>query len=48
MGVPPRPFLDPDRYLADCFRLARQIWDSGYRPDFLIALWRARRKQSAR
>ena len=32
--------LDPNRYLADCFRLARAIWDDGLRPDFLIALWR--------
>ncbi len=32
--------LDPDEYLADCFRLAKKIWDDGYRPDFLVALWR--------
>ncbi len=32
--------LDPDDYLADCFRLAKNIWDDGYRPDFLVALWR--------
>jgi len=32
--------LDPDEYLADCFRLAKKIWDDGYRPNFLIALWR--------
>ncbi len=32
--------LDANAYLADCFRLARKIWDDGYRPDFLIALWR--------
>ena len=32
--------LDPDEYLADCFRLANKIWDDGYRPDFLVALWR--------
>lgn len=36
----PRPILDADAYLADCFRLARKIWDDGYRPDFLVALWR--------
>jgi len=35
-----RPLLDPNLYLADCFRLARRIWESGYRPDFLVALWR--------
>ena len=32
--------VDANGYLADCFRLARRIWDDGYRPDFLIALWR--------
>lgn len=32
--------LDSDEYLADCFRLARKIWDDGCRPDFMIALWR--------
>lgn len=36
----PRPLLDADEYLADCFRLARRIWEDGYRPDFLVALWR--------
>lgn len=36
----PRQVLDADEYLVDCFRLARMIWEDGYRPDFLIALWR--------
>ena len=37
----PRPvLLDANEYLADSFRLARRIWEDGYRPDFLIALWR--------
>jgi len=42
MSVAPdlRPMLDPDEYLADCFRLARKIWEDEYRPDFLVALWR--------
>lgn len=35
-----RRILDPNDYLVDCFRLARQIWDDGYRPDFLVGLWR--------
>lgn len=39
-GDAPRPMLDADAYLADCFRLARKIWEDGYRPDFLVALWR--------
>lgn len=35
-----RLIIDPDDYLVDCFRLARKIWDDGYRPDFLVGLWR--------
>lgn len=35
-----RPIIDANEYLADCFRLAREIWEDGYRPDFLVALWR--------
>ncbi len=35
-----QPLLDANDYLADCFRLARRIWESGFRPDFLVALWR--------
>lgn len=35
-----RRVIDPNEYLIDCFRLARRIWDDGYRPDFLIGLWR--------
>jgi len=35
-----RVILDADEYLADSFRLARNIWKDGLRPDFLVALWR--------
>ena len=35
-----RLILDPNTYLADCFKLAKKIWNDGYRPDFLIGLWR--------
>lgn len=35
-----RLLIDPNDYLVDCFRLARRIWEDGYRPDFLIGLWR--------
>ena len=35
-----RLIIDPETYLVDCFRLARQIWEDGYRPDFLVGLWR--------
>jgi len=35
-----RHVVDPNDYLVDSFRLARKIWDDGYRPDFLVGLWR--------
>jgi hypoxanthine phosphoribosyltransferase len=35
-----RKVIDPNDYLVDSFHLARKIWDDGYRPDFLIGLWR--------
>ena len=38
--VRPGVALDADDYLADSFRLARKIWESGCRPDVMIALWR--------
>ncbi len=33
-------YIDPKEYLHDAWRLARQIYESGWRPDILIALWR--------
>ena len=33
-------YLDAREYLRDMWRLARQILDSGWRPDVLLALWR--------
>ena len=33
-------YLSADEYLRDTFRLARQVMDSGWTPDELIALWR--------
>jgi hypoxanthine phosphoribosyltransferase len=35
-----RRVIDPNEFLIDSFRLARKIWDDGYRPDFLVGLWR--------
>lgn len=35
-----RRVIDPNEFLVDSFRLARKIWDDGYRPDFLVGLWR--------
>lgn len=33
-------YLDANDYLDDSFRLARQIFDGGWKPDVLLALWR--------
>ena len=33
-------YLDAQTYLRDGWRLARQILDSGWRPEVLLALWR--------
>lgn len=33
-------FVDANSYLRDSFRLARQVLDSGWEPEELIALWR--------
>lgn len=33
-------YLDARDYLRDMWRLARQVLDSGWRPDVLLALWR--------
>ena len=33
-------YLDAQTFLRDGWRLARQILDSGWRPDVLLALWR--------
>jgi hypoxanthine phosphoribosyltransferase len=33
-------YLSANDYLRDSFRLARQVLDSGWQPDDLIALWR--------
>jgi len=33
-------YVDADELLLDSFRLARQIHESGFRPDYLVGLWR--------
>ena len=35
-----KTYLNAHAHLRDMWRLARQIWDSQWRPDVLIALWR--------
>lgn len=33
-------FVAADDFLLDSFRLARQVYESGFRPNFLVGLWR--------
>jgi len=33
-------FIEEKDLLLDCFRLGVQIYDSGFRPDFIVGLWR--------
>ena len=35
-----KTYLDANNYLRDSFQLARQVLDSGWVPDDIIALWR--------
>ena len=39
-GMESKVYLDAQEFLRDGWRLARQILDSGWRPDVLLALWR--------
>jgi hypothetical protein len=33
-------FINADEFYRDSFKLARQIFDSGFKPNFLIGIWR--------
>ncbi|MCL1888591.1 MAG: hypoxanthine phosphoribosyltransferase [Kiritimatiellaeota bacterium] len=33
-------YLGSEKLLLDSFKLARMVWDSGWRPDVMLALWR--------
>ena len=35
-----KSFVTADDLLLDSFRLAAQVYESGFRPDFLVGLWR--------
>ncbi len=36
----PRRYIDPEQQLLDAYRLAVRIWQSGFRPDYIVGLWR--------
>jgi hypoxanthine phosphoribosyltransferase len=38
--VPSRRYITADELLIDSFALAAKVYDSGFRPDFLVGLWR--------
>jgi hypoxanthine phosphoribosyltransferase len=38
--TPPKLFLDARTLLLESVRLARFIWEDGFRPDYLIGIWR--------
>jgi len=40
MGLNEKRYLSADEFLHDSWKLAADIRESGWRPDFLIALWR--------
>jgi hypoxanthine phosphoribosyltransferase len=35
-----KEFISPGQLVGDSFRLARRVYDSGFRPGVLLALWR--------
>ncbi len=35
-----KTYIDAGALLRDSFRLAAQVYDSGFRPDFVIGIWR--------
>lgn len=38
--TPPKTFVDPRTLRLESVRLARAIWEAGFRPDYLIGIWR--------
>ena len=40
MGSPSKQYLNEEDLLVDSFRLAVSIFDSGFKPDFIVGIWR--------
>jgi len=36
----PKIFIDARSLLLDSIRLARSVWEDGFRPDYLVGIWR--------
>ena len=39
-GMVEKTFIDANELLLDSYRLARKIFDDGYRPDYVVGVWR--------
>ena len=35
-----KTFIQADELLKDSFELAWQVYESGYRPDYIVGVWR--------
>ena len=40
VGSPSKQYLNEEDLLVDSFRLAVSIFDSGFKPDFIVGIWR--------
>ena len=40
MGSPTKHYLNEEDLLVDSFRLAVSVFDSGFKPDFIVGIWR--------
>lgn len=38
--VPHKTFIDEETLLQDAYRLAVGVYESGFRPDFIVGIWR--------
>ena len=38
--MPPRIYITAQQLLEDSFRLGANIYQSGFRPDFIVGIWR--------
>lgn len=40
MSAPPKTFISGNEIFVDSYKLARKIYDDGFRPDFVVGIWR--------
>ena len=39
-GMSEKVFIDANELFVDSYRLARKIFDDGFRPDYVVGVWR--------